>query len=167
MKLIKETSNRKLTGWDAFSLVEILLAIGILGGAILCLLGVLTPVMSKMRENTRVQNMNDIEGKINGFVQSRSFDEIFTYVKEGQCFYFYKDAHGEQKVTKVLNEVDGSLINKIILLADGEPDIALYQAKDYPKSYLPIRVGVYSFQGKDDRKDTKAIASSFKAIKNR
>lgn len=170
MKLISSVPNKsikKLTEQNGFSLIEVLLAIAILGGTILCLLGVLAPIMFKTNEITRIQDIYDIEGKINGFIQSRSFSEIFTYAKEGQHFYFYKDADGVQKITKTLNEIDGSSIIQIVLQASDDPDIAVYKAKDYPKSYLPICVGIYCLQNKENPKGMKAVMSSFITIKNR
>lgn len=150
-----------------FSLIEVLLAIGILGGAILCLLGVFMPTLLKMREIEKTREIGDIEGKINGFIQARSFDEIFTYAKEGLCFYFYSDVNSVQKVTKDIDEIDGNSIIRVTLNTYGGEDIVAFKAEEYAKSYLPICVKIHILGDKGRKKGMESFVSSFVTIKNR
>lgn len=152
---------------NGFSLIEVLLAIGILGGAIVCLLGLFTPVLLKTREIERTRDAGDIEGKINGFIQVRSFNEIFTHAKEGVCIYFYNDAEGMQRVTKDIDEIDGNSIIRVKLNACSDEDIAAFKAEEYAKSYLPICVGIYCLKDKSGSKNMQSLVSSFITIKNR
>lgn len=164
--MIRKT-NRRLTPRYGFSLIEVLLAIGILGGTILCLLGVFSPTLFKAREIERIQDAGDIEGKVNGFIQSCSFNDIFMYVKDGQCFYFYKDTDGIQRVTKVIREIEGHSITKVTLNALECEDIRTCEAKNYPRSYLTIDVGIQCLKDKGEPKGMKTVTSSFITIKNR
>lgn len=172
-RLISKPNNN-----SGFSLIEVLLAIGILGGTILCLLSLFTPVLAKARSIETRQSTKNIEEKMNAFIQSRPFNEVFYYTKANQCFYFYNDddngnGNDRQRVTFDINEIrdglTGSII-KVTLSASNNKDdnhLILMKPEDYPEAYLEILVRIYNLKSIHDINKKQRSVSSFTTIKNR
>lgn len=128
-----------------FSLIEVILAIGIVGCGILCLMGLFTPLFLQVRDLEVMSELEVIKGKMDTFIQMRSFDEIYNMTKKQEIFYFYEDLseNGGQQVSNCLDEARGSRkMIKAQLFPSKMTDILSYGPTEYPESYFAIWVEI-------------------------
>lgn len=150
-----------------FLLIEVMLAVGILGGAVLCCLGVFTPILSKVRDIEFMEEFEDVERRINAFIQMRSFKEIYIASQEEDVFYFYKGRDGEREVSKSFSEIKGrSGVIRAQVCASSMKNTCGYGSEDYPESYFGIWVEIGKLvDGSCDRVEGKV--RTYTVVKNR
>lgn len=150
-----------------FLLIEALLAIGILGGAVLFCLGLFTPVLSKVRDVKFMQEFEEVERRVNAFIQMGSFEEIYKASQREEIFYFYEDNEGRLYVSKSLSEINGN--KKIIRAQIGMSlmkDTKGYEPEDYPESYFGLWVEIDQLADRTFER-IEGKVRTFTAIKNR
>lgn len=155
---------------NGFSLIEVLLAIGIISGTILCLLGLFTPIFAKAKIIGDREEVVDIADKIYGFIQSRSFNEIFLATKEKQSFYFYKGADQRQEVAMSIDSIRQKLGSTSIIRATLFPsllkDISSFLPDNYPESYFGVYVEICILGNIDISEQNQRRILTFTTIKN-
>lgn len=149
-----------MKGIKGFLLIEVILAIGIVGGGVLCLLGLFTPIFSKVRDIEVLEEFEDVEGKIKTFIQIRSFDEIYRTTQQQESFYFYQDHNGEQEVCKSLNEIkEHAKIIKVTLFPAMMSPALTCEPEEYEESCFAIWVEI--------KEENGARRRNYIVIKNR
>lgn len=154
-----------------FLLLEVMLAVGILGGAVLCFLGLFTPILSKVRDIEVIEGFEDVERKVNAFIQMRSFKEIYVASKAQETFYFYEGENGRQEVSKSLSDVKGSLGSRKIIRTRLSPasmkNVLDYGPENYPESYFAIWVEVCQLDNVRGQEEIEGPVYTYTVIKNR
>lgn len=150
-----------------FSLVEVVLAIGILSLAILSLLGLFGPTMTSVRNVIDKNEATGIMTKINTEIQSDGlqliaftrglsmFDAVNIWATNGQVFYFWteQDIQGNELQTAEIqigdnkNDIDIENINSsgVFVVVLSEANLADYSyANNSNEAYVPVQVSIYS-----------------------
>ncbi len=154
-----------MQGEQGFSLIEVVLAVGIIGCGVLCLLGLFTPILSQVRDLEAMSEFEDVKRKVDTFIQMRSFDEIYNMTKKEETFYFYEDCDGKQEVCNIFDEAQGSSkIIKAQLFPSKMTDIMSCGPLDYDKSYFAIWVEIN--KGGQSR-ENQSKGRNYVVIKNR
>lgn len=132
-----------MKGGKGFLLIEALLAIGIIGGAVLCLLGLFTPIFSKVKDVEFIEEFEDIEGKISTYIEMGSFEEIYSATRGEEEFYFYSAPNVGQTVSKTMKEIEpGERVIRAKLFPSQMTPIASCRLEDYEESYFVIDVEI-------------------------
>lgn len=132
-----------MKGSKGFLLIEVILAIGIVGGGVLCLLGLFMPIFSKVKDMEVIGQFEEVEGRINTYIQMRSFDEIYKATQQKETFYFYENHAGELEVCKSLSEIQGGArIIRAKLFPSMMSPLLLCEAKEYGESCFGIWVEI-------------------------
>lgn len=146
MKIFKVGNNGHLNfkSGNGFSLIEVLIAIALFGGAIVCLLTFFSFMLTESTKIKNIENISNLESKINIFLNNHSFDYIRAMAVNKEIMQLVND---DNKITfrVKLNEYTDENINKINSI----------------KSYLIIAVEILK------NNNDKQILYSFTTIKNR
>lgn len=86
---------------QAFSLVEVVLAIGVLSLAVVALLGLFGPTMSSVKQVIDTNEATAVVSRVNAEIQrALDFDTVFTEADGGAVYYVWKEQDGtDQPVT--------------------------------------------------------------------
>lgn len=140
---------RKYKIKSGFSLLDVLLAIGILGCALFVLFAFMAPTLKKSTDILREEEIINATSKINALIKTQGFEEIFLATQQEKNFYFYNGP--EFSVTsnkKNLKEeiqkmsIEGSII-KIKLEPASLLDIKDVALDKFDKAVFPIQIKVY------------------------
>lgn len=125
---------------SAFSLVEVLLALSIIGGAVLCLIGLFPSSFAKIDRIEQSQALHAAERKIDALIQSRPFPEVFLATQERKSLKISPNSHATLAPSP-LKDISGITFN------------------DYESSYFAIDVAIAL--------NNSPTTSTFTTVKNR
>ena len=135
--------NSKKQGAQGFTLIEILLALGILGTAVLCLFALLTPMLAEVNNFTKNHEITTAMSKVKTLIQTKPFDEISEATQQKRSFYFYK-APKEKVTTKesiLIKDLEtGKTLGTIIKITLAPSPL---MSLNHPEAYLPIEVSAF------------------------
>ncbi len=159
----------------SFSLVEVVLAVGVFSFAVLALFGLLGPVLNSVSEFVEDGQSTALMGKIDAFLQEHEFDEVYRWVSEGRrktllAYTYQPDPNGDEVFDVVRETTFGGLdaevassrggLFKVILSAGGvygpgqsggdAPGLPLpAEVVSYREGYLALEVQVYALPPPD------------------
>lgn len=130
-----------------FLLIEVILAIGIIGGVALCVLGLFSPIFTKAKDLELTDRLEEAAEKINILIQISSFEEIYWAARRNERFYFYQDEKGLLTMSTNSKKIKTSKdIIKATLSPSMMTPILSYEPQDYTEGYFAICVEIDSIQ---------------------
>ena len=75
-----------------FSLIEVVLAIGVLGVAVMVLLGVITPLLGRLSQGKAVDQAIDASVYVRQYIDEMAYQQLFEQTDQAQEIVFSQDA---------------------------------------------------------------------------
>ena len=153
--------------YKSFSIIEVVLAVGVFAFVILALLALLRPVLKSASQTGEMNRALSVMSEVETYLRTRPFSEVYGWLENDQrkVLLVYKlrsDTPDETVVNRliegdgpeVLGEIeraDGKVFKIVLaasslykrMLPDGSTTSSLPPYADFEEGYLPIEVRVY------------------------
>lgn len=142
-----------------FSLIEVILAIGVLSLAVLALLGLFAPTLTAVKEVVDTNISQSVLTRINYELDTADFDDVYDWALSGKFLFVWHqqtdpndpDGSLEIRISELKSDLDKAVEDSLI---DGSPFFALIAqggSRDYDwnegrdmEGFVPVSVYIFS-----------------------